>query len=352
MTITVQTKSGEFKFETDEEGTETLLFAGLGAGLTLPYECATGTCGTCRARVMSGDVEMAWPEAPGASRLSRGKGDVLLCQSHAKGDCLLRVPAEVIAGDAAAAPRRLSGRIEGMRKLTADVVDFEIALDSAMDFAAGQFMVVTSSAVTGGRSYSMVNYTPETDRIRFVVKRKPDGGFSNWLFEGAADGSEVSLFGPLGKATFRPGEDGDLVCITGGSGIAGIMSILDHATQDGHFKSNSGWLYFGVRTLADAFYVEELAELVEKSGGALQVILALSDEVASAPTHPEHPSIRLEEGFVHEVAARAMGEISGQLNDRTIGFVAGPPPMVDGAIRVLLSEAKLPPGRIRYDKFS
>lgn len=352
MTVTLQTKTGEYKIEADSEEPETLLFAGLANGLTLPYECATGTCGTCRARVMSGDVEMAWAEAPGAAKLKRDKGDVLLCQSHAKGDCLLRVPAEVHVDNDSTKPQRFSGRIEGLEKLTSDVVDFEIVLNSRTPFEAGQFMVVTSPGTTGGRAYSMVNYEPETDRMRFVVKRKPGGGFSEWLFEGAADGAEVSLFGPLGKATFRPGEDGDLVCITGGSGIAGIMSILDHATQSGHFASNRGWLYFGVRTLADAFYVDELAQLVEKTGGALQVVLALSDQPAGAPTHPDRPSIKLDEGFVHDVAARALRDIAGDLNDRTIGFVAGPPPMVDGAIRVLLSDAQLPPGRIRYDKFS
>lgn len=352
MTITLQTKTGEFKLDLDDQGSETLLFAGLGAGLTLPYECATGTCGTCRARVMSGEVEMAWPEAPGAAKLKQAKGDVLLCQSHAKGACLLRVPSDVSAETEGTLPRRFSGRMEGLQKLTRDVVDFEIVLDKSTKFEAGQFMVVSCSETTGGRAYSMVNYSPETDRMRFVVKRKPDGGFSNWLFDKAADGAEVSLFGPLGKATFRPGQDGDLVCITGGSGIAGIVSILDHAVQSGHFASNKGWLYFGVRTLADIFYAKELAELVEKSGGALQVIVALSDEVPGQPNHPEFPSIRLDEGFIHDVAAREVRELAGKLNENAIGFVAGPPPMVDGAIRVLLSEAGIPPSRIRYDKFS
>jgi len=32
-------------------------------------------------------------------------------------------------------------------------------------------------------------------------------------------------------------------------------------------------------------------------------------------------------------------------------FVAGPPPMVDGAIRALITEGGLAPALIRYDKF-
>ena len=103
-----------------------------------------------------------------------------------------------------------------------------------------------------------------------------------------------------------------------------------------------------MRTLADGFYLSELASLVDKADGALEVTLVLSDEVATSPTHPSFPQLRLADGFVHEAAARL---IDGPVNS-TLGFVAGPPPMVDGAIRVLITKAALPPDRIRYDKFS
>ncbi len=37
--------------------------------------------------------------------------------------------------------------------------------------------------------------------------------------------------------------------------------------------------------------------------------------------------------------------------DNVVAFVAGPPPMVDGALRMLIMEARLPAKDIRYDKF-
>ena len=40
----------------------------------------------------------------------------------------------------------------------------------------------------------------------------------------------------------------------------------------------------------------------------------------------------------------------GQKNVRA--YLAGPPPCVDGAIRMLLLQAKLSADNIRYDKFS
>lgn len=347
MTITLQTKSGEFKIEAAPD--EPVLYAGLRAGIDLPYECATGTCGTCRARVMSGDVDPGWPEAPGASKLKRDKGDVLMCQARAKDACLLRVPSETPKLDTDAdVPKLHKGLIETIACLTPDVLHIEVALAEPVTFEAGQFMVVDVSDVIGGRAYSMVNYEPKTDRLMFVIKKKPDGGFSKWLFEDDVIGATVDLFGPLGKATFSPKEAHDLVCVTGGSGIAGIMSILAHATNSDHFAKHRGQLFFGVRTLADGFYLHQLASLVDRSDGALEVTLALSDEAAPSPTHPHFPTLRLAEGFVHEAAAQA---INGSC-ENALGFVAGPPPMVDGAIRTLIASAGLSPQRIRYDKFS
>ena len=347
VTIRLQTKSGEFNVEAVPD--ETVLHAGLRAGLNLPYECATGTCGTCRARVMTGDVDRGWNEAPGAAKLKREKGDVLMCQAVAHGDCLLRIPSETPPlRTKADLPRCYKGRVDLIACLTADVTHIEIALPEPVTFEAGQFMVVTTPAVVGGRAYSMVNYAEETDRLSFVIKRKPEGSFSDWLFEGDVLGAELDLFGPLGRATFRPEENRDLLCIAGGSGIAGLMSILDHAVSVGHFAQHRGRLFFGVRTLADGFYLRELASLVDKAKGALDVTLALSDEVTPKSVHPDFPQLRLTDGFVHEAVARMIDGPS----DNTLGFIAGPQPMVDGAIRMLIADAGLTPGRIRYDKFS
>ena len=63
MKIHVQTKSGEFEYDC-EQG-ENLLYAGLRQGLTLPYECATGTCGTCRARVQEVKLVLNGQMRPG-----------------------------------------------------------------------------------------------------------------------------------------------------------------------------------------------------------------------------------------------------------------------------------------------
>src|SRR5215468_4979425 len=100
MKISVQSRSGEVAFVCGDD--ESILQAGLRQGLSLPYECATGTCGTCRARVASGEVDVRWKEAPGGARLKPEKGDVLMCQARARSHCQLLVPSELAIADKAA----------------------------------------------------------------------------------------------------------------------------------------------------------------------------------------------------------------------------------------------------------
>jgi len=327
---------------------ETLLYEGLRQGLSLPYECATGTCGSCRARVMSGEVEVAWEEAPGAARLKRDKGDILLCQSRAASDLRLRIPAVVEAGlTRHRQPDHRTGVIGERRLLTPDVMHFEIALSGPMAFDAGQFAVIRAPGLAGGRAYSMVNYATEARRIEFVVKRKPGGSFGDWLFDFDRQGQVVDVFGPLGRATFHPEDEKNLLMIAGGSGVAGMMSILARATESDYFSNHKGYIFFGVRTLEDGFYLDELGKYAEAAFGNLEVTLATSDDQPASEVHPAHPQIRLASGFVHEVMARAM---AGRYDD-AMGYIAGPPKMVEGALRVLIQDGQLPPETIRYDKF-
>jgi toluene monooxygenase electron transfer component len=325
-----------------------VLYAGLRAQIDLPYECGTGTCGTCKARLVEGRVIDGWADAPGRKYL-RGGSEFLMCQCAAETDLVVEVPSFVHAvgpGASAAVARR--GVIAASRMLTHDIAALEIALDRAVDFDAGQFMVMAAPGVPGYRAYSMVNYEREARRLEFVIKKKPGGGVSEWLFGAGRDGAAVDLMGPLGKATFYPGLGKNILCIAGGSGIAGIMSILARAAQERYFDRHRGDVYFGVRAMKDAFYLRELAAVRERCAPRLAVTVALSDEEVPEAARREHPALAFEQGLVHEVAARGM---KGRY-DNVLAYAAGPPPAVDAALRMLLLEAKLTTNNIRYDKFS
>ncbi|MBM3581974.1 MAG: 2Fe-2S iron-sulfur cluster binding domain-containing protein [Alphaproteobacteria bacterium] len=346
MKIVVQTKAGERTFDCAAD--EKLLYAGLRQGVALPYECATGTCGTCKARAISGSIVPGWSAAPARSYLKPDRGEFLLCQESAAGDCTVFVPGK-IPPEIELLPRPAYhwGTLGAYARLTADVVAFALDLDPAMTFVPGQFAILAVPEVDGGRAYSMVNFAAPAGRLEFVIKAKPGGKFSEWLFAADRNGTRVHVFGPLGRAVYRPEEDKNFLCIAGGSGIAGMMAILARADGTGHFARRRGHVFFGVRTANDVFFLDRMDDIAARSGGNLAVTVALSEGNAPDNLRARHAHLRFATGFVHAVAAQTM---AGQY-DNVVAFVAGPPPMVDGALRMLIMDARLPAKDIRYDKF-
>ena len=347
MRIQVNARNRAFQFEaaTDEK----ILFAGLRAGVDLPYECGTGTCGTCKAKLLEGELDDRWPEAPGKKHVKPELGEFLMCQCQAKTDVSAEVSNFVYPQDPGACPAKaMTGRIENVTLLTHDVAEINVTLDTHCEFDAGQFVTLATPEVSGMRGYSMVNFARHTNQLQFVIKKKPGGGFSEWLFSANAAGTSLRIFGPIGKATFYPGIAKNILCIAGGSGIAGVMSILARACQEGYFQQFDGHVFFGVRTMKDAFYFNELSTFRAPFQNNLNVTIALSDEDVSVEAEQQFPLLKFERGFVHEVAKRNMAGKYSNIR----AYLAGPPPAVDAAIRVLLLEAKLTADNIRYDKFS
>ena len=345
MRITVKVRSGASEF--DCEPGEKILHAGLRSGFELPYECGTGTCGTCKATLVSGRVESEWPEAPGG-RYLKSPAELLMCQCLARDDCALEVGVLKTREAGAPLPGALGGHVRGWRRLTHDVAAFDVTLDRPLDFDAGQFALLSVPGIAGARAYSMVNFERAARRLSFVVKKKPGGTVSEWLFGDGVEGTRLGLFAPVGHATFHPGLRKHVLSIAGGSGIAGMMSILQCAGEAGHFAGWDGHVFFGVRSARDGFFLDELHALQARDPARLAVTIALSDEDVPASLPAAYPGLAFARGLVHAVAGERM---KGRFAD-VRAYVAGPPPMVDASLRLLLREARLSPADIRYDKFS
>jgi toluene monooxygenase electron transfer component len=254
-----------------------------------------------------------------------------------------------LRGSDARTPQHLGGRVQRVTPLAPDVVSVELQLDRALDFEAGQFALVSVPGIPGARAYSMVDAAPVTRRLTFVVKRKDGGAVSAWLWpDGAARvGTRVDLFAPLGGAVFRPGLEPDVLCLAGGTGLAGMVSILRRAVDADHFADRSGVLIFGVRRARDLFLLDELGALRARAGPRLGITVALSDEDVPEGLAAAHPRLSFARGLVHAVAAAHV-----RAGAAVRAWLAGPPPMVDASVRLLLTQGRLTPADIRFDKFT
>src|SRR5437879_11957343 len=73
------------------EPTENILDAALRAGVGMPFGCKDGACGSCKARVLAGELEQGWHAAPALSHEEHVAGLALLCCAQPRSDLEIEV---------------------------------------------------------------------------------------------------------------------------------------------------------------------------------------------------------------------------------------------------------------------
>jgi toluene monooxygenase electron transfer component len=344
MTHQVEFRRGEHTHKLACASGERLLYAGLQAGLDLAYSCATGTCGSCKATRMSGSTESLWPEAPGARAL-RSPTDILLCQSVATSDAVIDFKPQA-DGWPRPRPESWSGVVDSVQPDADGLVWVEIALDRPMALQPGQFVLLAMDGIAGWRAYSPAQSGTPSTRLALLVREAASGAMSPRLCAAGAVGQRLDLIGPLGAAHLRPGADGDLVAVVGGSGASVAVALLDWAEASGHLAQHRFTLVCGLRTLRASALLQRLAAAAARWPHTLDVTVAVSEADADAGLAPA--PLRVERGLVHEVAARLA---SAAWRDRAV-FAAGPAPMVQATLRMLMKTARVNPTQVRYDSFT
>ena len=310
---------------------ETILRAGLAAGFAMPYECASGSCSSCKGRLIEGTVEYLWPEATGLSERDRRKGDrILCCQALPQGDCTVQVRLGQVEGPREEPrPAPFTATVETLERLVPGVIAFSCRPAQPVPFLPGQYVLLQ---VPGGerRAFSMANTEAET--LAFIVKEKPGGHASRYLFDKLAQGDAVSLEGPYGRAYLRIPLEREIVCVAGGSGLAPMLSVAEAAIADPDTPAVR--LFFGANTAEELFMVDEMQALAA-THDRFFLTLAVRDGAPGAAT-----------GLVGDVALAAMEEL-----DECDFYMAGPPGLIDALLRPVMRCGKVRPERIFFDRF-
>jgi CDP-4-dehydro-6-deoxyglucose reductase len=304
---------------------QSLLDAALGASLNLPHSCKGGNCGSCRARLLQGEIH--YPNGPplGLSAAEADEGFVLLCQCYARSD--LTIETLEISTPEQIRTKRLPARIERSVLLSHDVMGLFLRLPAAegFSFEAGQYLDVM---LPGGRRRSFSIASPPHDsRLLELHVRKVEGGeFSAPLFEHAAQSALLSIEGPLGQFAYRAGT-APMLLIGGGTGIAPLLSILRHVVETGLERDLR--IYWGVRSERDLYAHATLEALA----GYVPVLSEASSAWAGR------------RGLVHEAVLEDIQDLQ-----RYDVYAAGPPAMI-GAVRREFALRGVAPERLYFDSF-
>lgn len=318
-----------------EEG-DALLRAALRAGVGLPYECNSGSCGTCRYELLDGTVRDRRPDAPGLTARDRRRGRRLACQNEPSSACTIRVG----SADAPVPhrPERSGAELRAVHHLTHDLAEFVFATDRPARFRPGQYAMLELPGVVGERAYSMSNLANPYGEWRFIIKRAVGGAGTEVLFDKLNPGDRIMLDGPYGHAYLRE-DDRRIVCVAGGSGLGAMLSIVSGLAELPEPETRSAHVFYGGRATRDLCRPPVL-DLAAVRLGELRFSCVLSE-----PDSAVDPELRT--GFVHE----ALPDVLGADLPGFTYYAAGPPAMTDALARLLVLDSGVSADRLYYDRF-
>jgi toluene monooxygenase electron transfer component len=303
---------------------ENLLAAGRRAGVWLPFECGWGSCGTCKATLVSGEVELLFPDAPAIDPRDERRRRILTCQTTTATDVTLKVNRLGPFNERPTTDHM--GTLVTRRELAPGIDSFTFKLPDRADFRPGQYAILGLGPDLR-RCYSMDGFAG--DEVTFVAKHYPGRAGSSAL-HALELGAQVPISLPFGDMWVRD-DDSDAVLIAGGTGVAPILAVLREMHRQG--RTHRVTVLYGANTPAELVCLDELAAAV--------------GELPDAELIPVVQAADAEWSGRRGLATTPLEKIVGPEHRC---YLAGPPPMVDAVITVL-KDRGVRMDHVHYDRF-
>jgi CDP-4-dehydro-6-deoxyglucose reductase, E3 len=331
MSFTIKNAKSGSEFSANED--ESILDAALRQSIVFPYSCRGGTCGSCKARLVAGDVHYTHqPQALSEDDVVAGK--VLLCQAQPRSD--VTVEATEIAASAEIQIKILPCRIGEMEQLAHDVMELSLKLPASQrfDYLAGQYIDIM---LRDGRrrSFSMASRPQVGQNLELHIRHIPGGHFSSRVFDSMQVKDLLRFQGPFGTFFLREDSDRPVILMAGGTGLAPIKAILEQAF---HKQSSRQFqLFWGVRQARDLYYHQLMLDWAAEFENFSYI------PVLSEPGTDD--DWQGETGFVHQTVLKHNPDLSN-----CEVYACGPPIMIDSG-RELFTPAGMDPELLFYDSF-
>ena len=335
MQITIKPSDHAFPCDADE----TVLQAAMRADLMIPYGCRNGACGTCKGKIIAGDVDYGVYQRSTLTEDEKRAGLALFCCAKPLTDLVIEVREVRRAGDIQI--RRLPCRVESIDKPASDVaiVKLQLPANERLQFLAGQYI---DFLLKDGkrRSFSLATPPHADELLELHIRHVPGGLFSDALFT-QYKGREILRFeGPLGTFYLREESDKPIIFVAGGTGFAPIKGIILHALHHDIQMTRPMMLYWGARSKQDLYLPDLPGRWQSEHPGRFTYIPVLSE-----PKPEDAWPGRV--GFVHQAVLSDFSDLSGY----TV-YACGGPAMIDAAKRDFTTLRGLPPETFFADSFT
>ncbi len=309
------------------EPTESVLDAVQRAGYEVPFSCRKGVCGTCKGRVIEGEVRAFAGDALSAA--DRADGHVLYCNARPRSDLVIK-PRSIGKADPFAR-KTVTARVFRLKRLADDVMFVHLRFPAGVRarFKAGQHL---NLILPNGerRDFSMANPPSESDGAQLHIRHVPGGAFTTRVFEELKRGDLLRVEIPFGDFALSDSRK-PILLVAGSTGFAPLAAMIADAFARGIDRDMT--LYWGARR-GNGLY-SELPGKWQSQLSRFRYVPVLSEEAVTGIRH----------GLVH----RAVLEDHPNL-ERFEAYVCGVPVMTQAARRDFLA-AGLPADAFFADAF-
>lgn len=340
MQYQVELKKSGKQFTVDHD--ETVLEAAIRQGIQLPYGCKNGACGSCKGRLLEGQVLHGDHSQSALSSQDETAGATLLCCAHPKSDLVIDVREVQGGGDIPV--RKVPCRIQSISYPSNDVAILQLQLPASerFQFLAGQYLEFLLKDQKR-RAYSIASAPHQEGCLELHIRHLRGGLFTDPLFGQAADGKLIKekdilrFEGPLGSFFLREDSQKPIIFLASGTGFAPIKSILLHMREKKIQREM--YFYWGGRRPKD-LYMDSLCKEFASTMGQLHYIPVVSDAL------PEDQWTG-RTGFVHRAVMKDFPDLR-----KFQVYACGAPVVIQAAQTDFVSQCQLPEEEFFADSFT
>ena len=301
-------------------GNESVLDAALRQGYAFPYGCRNGGCGSCKGKILAGEVRYPQGTPPALRAEDANNHMALFCQAIPATDLIVQV--KEIHSPQELPIKIFPVKVQKKAFLAPDVVQIFLKPPASerLQFLAGQYIDIL---LKDGRrrSFSLANAPHDDDLLELHIRHVEDGDFTGFVCDELQEKSILRIEGPLGHFYLREESIRPLIFVAGGTGFAPIKGIIEHALSEG--LQQPMYLYWGVRDGKD-LYLGELPRKWATEHPNFHFV-----PVYSQPSH----GLEGRTGYVHQAVAE---DFSPGLDHYEV-YASGPPVMVHACFDAFLA---------------
>jgi CDP-4-dehydro-6-deoxyglucose reductase len=214
--------------EFSAEAHETVLEAALRSGLNLSYNCNSGSCGDCMARITSGDYEVVNHFDYQFSEAEKLQNKALLCCIGARSDMVIEAVEALGVQDIP--HQEISVKVAKMERIGEDfmVLHMRTPRSKTLRFLAGQYIhVQTQSGL--GKHLAIASCPCNGMILQCHLYRGEGDAFTDYVFNTMQPSAALSVDGPYGDFTLDENSQRSVVMVAQDTGFAPIKSLIEHA---------------------------------------------------------------------------------------------------------------------------